>query len=129
MKSIRWKIIVLCVAVMLVPILCLNWYTFRTYDRVTSHEIEERMIDSAFIVGEQYKGLLDGAGVLDEPAQRRLTEAVKVYEGRIRARIQVLSTNGTALVDSSTNALPQADLPRIQARARPAGRGGSPAPR
>ena len=76
MKSIRWKIIVLCVAVMLVPILCLNWYTFRTYDRVTSHEIEERMIDSAFIVGEQYKGLLDGAGVLELERRLRVTEPV-----------------------------------------------------
>ena len=121
MKSIRWKIIVLCVVVMLVPILCLNWYTFRTYDRVTSHELEERMIDSAFIVGEQYKGMLDAAGVLDEPGQGRLTEAVRVYEGRIRARIQVLSTNGTVLVDSSTNALPQADLsevPEVQSALR-----------
>lgn len=117
MNSIRWKIIVLCVAVMLVPILCLNWYTFRTYDRVTSHELEERMIDSAFIVGEQYKGMLDGAGLLDAQGQARLTEAVRVYDSWIRARIQVLSTNGTVLVDSCTNAMPQAaltTLPEVQ---------------
>ena len=117
MKSIRWKIIVLCVAVMLVPILCLNWYTFRTYDRVTSHELEERMIDSAFVVGEQYKAMLNGAGILDAQEQGRLTEAARVYEGRIRARIQVLSTNGAVLVDSCTNAMPQADLaslPEVQ---------------
>ena len=99
MKSIRWKIIGLCVPVILAPILCLNWYTFRTFDRVTSHELEERMIDSAFLVGEQYKGMLDRAGVLDPPEQARLTDAVRVYEGRIRARIQILSTNGAVLVD------------------------------
>ena len=117
MKSIRWKIIVLCVAVMLVPILCLNWYTFHTYDRVTSHELEERMIDSAFLIGEQYKAMLNGAGVLEAQDQGRLTEAVRVYEGRIRARIQVLSTNGAVLVDSCTNAMPQVDLtalPEVQ---------------
>ena len=121
MKSIRWKIIVLCVAVMLVPILYLNWYTFRTYDRVTSHEIEESMIDCAFIVGEQYKGMLDDAGLLEGPARGRLADAVHVYEDRIRARIQVLSTNGAVLVDSCTNAPPQADLtalPEVQSALR-----------
>ena len=77
------------------------------------------MIDSAFLIGEQYKGMLNGAGVLGAQEQCRLTEAVQVYEGRIRARIQVLSTNGAVLVDSCTNAMPQpqADLtalPEVQ---------------
>jgi signal transduction histidine kinase len=121
MKSIRWKLVLLCVVVMLVPILCLNWYTFGTFGRFTSHELEERMIDSAFLVGEQYKGMLDAGGVLDAAQQARLTGAVQTYEGRIRARIQVLSTNGVVLADSSTNAAPAAGLsglPEVQSALR-----------
>ena len=110
MKSIRWKIILLCVVTILVPILFLNWYTFRTFGRFTSRELEARMVDSAFLVGEQYKGLIDADGVLAAAHQARLAAMLRTYEERIRTRIQVLGANGTVLADSSTNAVANTDL-------------------
>ena len=117
MKSIRWKIIVLCAGVILVPILCLNWYASATFGRFTSRELEARMTDNAFLVGEQYKGLLDANGGLDEARRAQLAEAVRAYDERLRTRIQLLATNGVVLVDSLTNAVPAVDLsgrPEVQ---------------
>ena len=54
MNSIRWKILVLCVAVVTAPILLLNHFSIFTFDRFASRDLEEHMIDSAFMVGEQY---------------------------------------------------------------------------
>jgi len=109
-KSIRWKIILLCVAVILVPVLLLNQYTIRTFNRFASHDLEDHMIDSAFIVGEQYKGMLGPDGGLDEAQRARLGETVAAYGREVQARIQVLSTGGVVLVDSASNAVLQADL-------------------
>lgn len=121
MKSIRWKIVLLCVVVLLLPMLWLNAYSFRVFNRVISRELEARMTDSAFIVGEQYKALLDADGALGEPARVGLAEAVRRYEERVRSRIQLLATNGLVLVDSATNAVAGADLgalPEVQTALR-----------
>ncbi len=117
MKSIRWKIIWLCAVVILVPILFLNWYTFGMFGRFTSRELEARMDDSAFLIGEQYRGMLNAGGFLDNAQRVRLNAAVQSYEGRIHTSIQVLGTNGIVLADSSTNVVPAADLsclPEVQ---------------
>lgn len=121
MKSIRWKIVLLCVVVMLVPILYLNRNAVDTFSRFSAKELENRMDDSAFLVGEQYRGMLNADGVLDDTQRVRLVAAVQAYEGRIRTRIQVLGTNGQVLADSSTNAVPSADLsglPEVQSALR-----------
>jgi len=116
MKSIRWQILLLCVLVMLAPILYLNWRTAATFDTFTSKELENRMDDCAILAGEQYKASLDANNTLDEAQRVRLAAAVQAAEARIRIRIQILSTNGLVLVDSS-NAVVGADLsgrPEVQ---------------
>lgn len=110
MTSMRWKIILLCAAVVLVPILLLNHYALRTFDRFASRDLEEHMIDSAFIVGEQVKSLLDAEGRLGETQAARLGQLLGDYGREIQARIRVLSPEGLVLGDSDTNAVLRADL-------------------
>ncbi len=117
MKSIRWKIILLCAAVILVPVLFLNYHTIHAFDRFTRRAIEEQMIDSAFIIGEQYQALLDESGGLDEARQALCSRMVQACGQEIRARIRVLSPGGLTLCDSETNAAAGADLsvlPEVQ---------------
>ena len=104
MKSIRWKIILLCVLVLLVPLLLLNHYTLRTFSEFSGPDLEKHMIDSAFLVGEQYKAALGGSNDLDEAQSAWMTAALVAYGRQIRARIQVLSPAGVVRLDSSTNA-------------------------
>ncbi len=118
MNSIRWKIILLCAAVIVIPLLVLNSYSIRIFDLFASRSLEEHLIDAAFMTGEAYKDLLDEHGSLDEARQARLTETVRAFGGEIRARIRILSPAGAVLADSNTNAVPGeilADLPEVQA--------------
>jgi two-component system, OmpR family, sensor histidine kinase ChvG len=109
-RSIRWKLLLLCAAGMLAPVLLLNHYSIRAFDRFASRDMEEHMIDSAFIVGERYKEALDDAGSLPAERAAHLGETVCAYGREIEARIQVLSPRGEVLVDSETNGVLQADL-------------------
>ena len=110
MKSIRWKIMFLCVAVLLVPVLLLNRYTIRTFDRFASRDLEDHLIDSAFIMGEQYRAMLDADGKLDAAQTTRLAATAETFGREIQARIQMLSAAGRVLTDSSSNATVNADL-------------------
>ncbi|MBI3985458.1 MAG: HAMP domain-containing protein [Lentisphaerae bacterium] len=100
MISLRWKIIVLCLVVLLPPMLLLNRYAIDTFDRFTRRTLENQMSDTAFIVGEQVKALLDENGELDDDALARLNELVGAYAREVEARIRVLSDTGLVLADS-----------------------------
>ncbi|MEI6217506.1 MAG: HAMP domain-containing sensor histidine kinase [bacterium] len=110
MKSIRWKIVLLCVIVIVVPVLLLNYYTVSVFNRFTTRDLEEHMIHSAFMVSEQYKSLLDESGCIDEFRRTNLTQTVNAFSREIQARIQVLSPAGLVLCDSSTNAAENVDV-------------------
>lgn len=123
MKSIRWKIILLCVAVMLPPVLFLNRETCRVFDLFTRRALEEHMIDCAFIVGEEYKARLDENDRLEETQRAMLERMVRAGGEEIQARIRVLSPAGMALCDSDTNAPAGADLSALpEVRAALAGK-------
>lgn len=110
MRSIRWKILLLCAAAMLGPVLLLNHYSIRAFDRFASRDMEDHMIDSAFIVGELYRDALDAGGNLLAERAAHLTDTVCAFGRETESRIQVLSPRGEVLIDTETNALPQADL-------------------
>ena len=117
MKSIRWKIMLVCLVVVLIPVLLLNHYMIRTFDQFTGRDLEEHMIHSAFMIGEQYKSMIDTNGAIAEADRTRLSDTVRAYGQEIRARIQVLSAAGLVTIDSDTNAALQADLtglPEVQ---------------
>ena len=120
MNSIRWKILVLCVAVVAAPVLLLNHLSIRTFDRFASRDLEEHMIDSAFMMGETYKGMLDAVGQVDGQQTARLADTVTLYGREIQARIQVLSPAGRVLADSMTNAVSSdlSGLPEVESALR-----------
>jgi len=110
MRSIRWKIILLCLVTVVVPILLLNRYTVDFFDRFTRRTLEEHMADCAFLVGEEYKTWLDATGALPEPGRQRLQTLVGAYGEEVQARIHILSRHGTVLVDSGAGEALGADL-------------------
>ncbi len=110
MKSIRWKIIFLGVIVVLIPVLFLNYYSIHTFNKFTSRDLDDHMIHSAFIVGEQYKAMFNGDGHIAESETPRLTQLARSYGREIQSRIQVLSSIGFVLADSATNSDENTDL-------------------
>lgn len=95
--SIRWKIAALCILVSVPPILFLNRYTVRAFDRFTRRVQEERMISYAFIVGDEYLRQIR-RGASDED----FTERLRIYETRFDTRLQIIDPDGVIIMDSST---------------------------
>lgn len=110
MISIRWKIILLCIVVLLLPILALNYYSVHTFDRFASRDLEEHMIDSAFFVGEQWKFEISSAGSNSPAVSAQFVDVLRRSAREVGARIQLLSSAGQVLVDSDTNAVLHSDL-------------------
>jgi len=104
-NSIRWKIILLCIVVMLVPVTAINFYSRDIFDRFTRHELEKQMIGAAFMVGEQVKAVCGDNGSLDETRKSAIADLGDACSRKLEVRIQVLSTNGIVLTDSGTNAI------------------------
>jgi two-component system, OmpR family, sensor histidine kinase ChvG len=105
-KSIRWKIILTSLLVVFVPIYWLNRNAIQFFDRFTRKALEEQMIDCAFIVGEEYKGLM-----LSAPPQPELFDCLlQSYEPETETSICLLGTNGIVLFDSGTNSLVGVDF-------------------
>ena len=110
MRSIRWKIVILSVVVLIVPIILLSRYMMTRFDQFTRQNLEEQMIDVAFIVGEQYKFMSGADGALSATGTAVLSEAIVAYSAETGSRIQVLSSNGVVLADSASNTTVGANL-------------------
>ena len=93
--SIRWKIVALCVVLALGPVMALNKYTVRTFDRFTRNVHEDQMISYARVVGDEIlrqRPDFESAG---------FTERLRQYEQRFGARLQVIGPDGIVRMDSS----------------------------
>ena len=110
MKSLHWKIIVVCLIVVSVPLLLLNQYVVDFFDTFTRRGLEEHMIDSAVMVGELYKNALDENGEMDAESRRVLEHALQVYGPEVQARIHVLDPQGRIVLDSTTNHIARLDI-------------------
>lgn len=110
MKSIRWKIIILCAVAILVPLLILNSYTIRTFDEFTRRGLEDQMTAGAFAAGESYKEALAADGSLPAAVKEQLAEKIGRYSVEFRERIQILSAKGIVLLDSEDPTTEGSDL-------------------
>lgn len=101
MKSIRWKIIALCAAVIVVPLALLNYFVIQTFDEFARRDLEKHMKNSAWIVGENYLLTLDAS----DPAAARahLATLATNYSAMIGSRIELLDASGIVLLDTATN--------------------------
>lgn len=113
MRSIRWKIIVLCLVVLVIPIAILSRYTTRIFDEFTRRNLEQQMIDMAFVVGEQFKSMIRADGSLPDERQTDLARVISAYSRQTDSRIEVLSSNGVVLADSATNTSVGTDLSNL----------------
>jgi two-component system sensor histidine kinase ChvG len=112
--SIRWKIALLCLIIVFVPIYLLNRYAIRFFDRYTRRALEEQMIDYAYIVAQEYRSACRHA---QTPAQRTaFQQRLAVYSQEFQTRLRVLSTEGVVLFDShpdSSVGMNMSDRPEV----------------
>lgn len=95
--SLRWKLIVMSVVIVFIPVYFLNHYALRFFDRFTCAELEKHLRHHAFIAGEQYREYLS-SGLSDGGGHAPFLESV----GReIGADIQVLDRTGRVVFASS----------------------------
>jgi len=55
MRSIRWKLVLMTLAVVFIPVYLLNRYAIQYFDRYTRTDFEHNLRHYAMIVGEFYK--------------------------------------------------------------------------
>jgi two-component system sensor histidine kinase ChvG len=97
--------------VVFLPLYFLNRYTIESFDKFTRTALEEEMISQAFMLGEQYKTMLLGAG-RDKAEQRQEEFATTLtrYSEQVQSRLQILSPEGIVLFDSDPDSLVGADF-------------------
>ena len=93
--SIRWKIVLVCMLVTLLPVVFLNQYAVRVFDEFTRKMFEDTMVDYALIIGKEYRLMASGAEMRESFA-RRLQE----YEREFESRLQIADSNGIIICDS-----------------------------
>jgi two-component system sensor histidine kinase ChvG len=114
MRTIRWKLILMSLLIVFIPIYFINRYALLFFDRFTRSALESDLKHYAFIVGEQYKMLLaDGAAANAE----RFQSAVQSYGQEIQSRMQIVDTNGLVLFDSDPETEGRAVATRPEIRA------------
>ncbi|NCC52220.1 MAG: HAMP domain-containing histidine kinase [Spartobacteria bacterium] len=96
--SIRWKIMLLCLCVVFVPIYFLNYYAIHFFDRFTRTALEEQMIDYAYMVGEELRPLLDAPD--DAEAWADFASRLIDYQRELQTRLRVIDRAGVVSHDS-----------------------------
>jgi len=102
MRSLRWKLILMAVVIVFIPVYLLNRYAILFFDRYTRTDFEMNMRHYAYIIGEQYK-LEKRSACSDEQQELFNTERAQLFTriGReINARICLFGRDGSLLYDS-----------------------------
>lgn len=117
MQSLRWKLIVMTVAIVFIPVFLLNRYAITFFDSFTRTELENNMRHYAFIAGEQYKLFLG------EPVsvvrQQKLSQLFERMGRELDAQVRIIGRDGTVRFDSGGadegDVYPFSDRPEITA--------------
>lgn len=107
MKSLRWKLMLMAMVAVFVPLYVLNRYAVAEFDRFTRRAWEDQMIDVAVIVGELYLHTLregPSGTAWEEDAFPGLCDT---FSAETDSRIRVLSSAGRVVYDSARQ--PHAD--------------------
>ena len=103
MRSIRWKIVLMSLGLVFIPVYLLNDYAIRFFDRFTRAELESHLKHYAYIAGEEYRELAGRTDRSDiEPSANRFAARLARYGEEIGGQLQIVSTNGAVLFDSAT---------------------------
>jgi two-component system sensor histidine kinase ChvG len=98
--SIRWKIALLCITLSVLPMIFLNRYALREFDRFTRQEQEDRMIGYASVVADEY-ARHTATGTFNNQA---FSDRLRIYEARFGTRLQIVSADGSVIHDSAADA-------------------------
>lgn len=101
MFSLRWKLIAAFLLVVFIPCWLLHRYAIGFFDRYTRRALEDEMVASAYLLGEQYR-----SAVLEAPEEER-PEAFAAFERLLKTcgpemqtRIRIVAPSGEVLADS-----------------------------
>lgn len=106
MHSLRWKLILMAVVIVFIPVYLLNRYAITFFDLYTRTDLESNMRHYAFVAGEQYKLFLlsEAASTSSGSDAHDLREGLaRLYAGmgnEIQSRVQVVGADGVVLFDS-----------------------------
>ncbi|HOO78215.1 MAG TPA: ATP-binding protein [bacterium] len=99
--SIRWKLIVAFLVVVIIPILLLRRHALDFFDRFTRGALEQEMVAYALIIGEQYRSM-----VLEAPPETRAEMEARFQRilsrcgPDILSRLRIIDREGTVRFDS-----------------------------
>lgn len=96
MRSLRWKILLTCVAIVFIPIYLLNRHALEFFDWFARTDLENQLKHHAYMVGEYYRELPD------DPVRRAAFEGwLRRGAREIGGRIQVADLSGRVQHDSA----------------------------
>jgi signal transduction histidine kinase len=104
MHSLRWKLILMAVVIVFIPVYLLNRYAITYFDQYTRTDLEANMQHYAFFVGEQYRRLVgagERGGEDDLAASKAANHAFVRMGNEIHAHVRVISKAGLVLYDSN----------------------------
>ncbi|MCX7590195.1 MAG: hypothetical protein N2255_01065, partial [Kiritimatiellae bacterium] len=86
MRSLRWKILLVSLLLVFIPVYFLNRYAIRFFDLFTRTQLESHLKTYAFLLGEEYKQTL-----AEGPEARRAAfeQFLKRAATEVGARIRV----------------------------------------
>lgn len=101
MTSIRWKLIIVLLLVVFIPIYLIQRYAIDFFEHYTRTALEKEMVAYAFISGEQYKTMILSVSAEERAGARLIFEDLLATCGpEIQTRIRILSLEGSVLFDS-----------------------------
>ena len=101
MFSLRWKLIAAFLLVVFIPCWLLHRYAIGFFDRYTRRALEDEMVASAYLLGEQYRSAVLEAPDEDRPAAFAAFERLlKTCGPEMQTRIRIVAPSGEVLSDS-----------------------------
>lgn len=109
MSSIRWKLMLMNLLVVLLPVYALNRYAVSAFDAFTRRSLEDGMIAQGLILGEAWRQAAARERDADAAADD-FKRVLAVAASNLQARVQVLDASGRVRADSEPNGEEGADL-------------------
>jgi two-component system sensor histidine kinase ChvG len=101
-RSIRWKLMLVTLVLVFVPVYFLNRYSIATFDKFTSRVWEDQMISTARMVGELVVRSIDSDGLRSEV----LHDVSGAFSDETGMRIRLVDPTGALLYDSAKEIAP-----------------------
>jgi signal transduction histidine kinase len=101
MHSIRWKLLLVSLLIVFIPISFLSHYFISSFDKFTRTVQEENMANQAVALGELYKGICLASGSNDYQRCKEQFSSVMVNSGNsFNSDLMLISPEGTVLFAS-----------------------------